>query len=149
MPIFVFLKNSSDLYRIAENEDFLNKNKNFIENEYDLVPVSQNDFDALRLQKKSILNRTGNTVTLENISVSFSSVVEMQKELNNYISIIDNYLINNSNKPLVNDLILYKNYLKTINPSALITETNKVLNSSIEEYVENQGIKSINLLQLL
>jgi hypothetical protein len=149
MPIFVFLKNSSDLYRIAENEDFLNKNKNFLENQYDLVSVSQNDFDALRLQKKLILNRTGNTVTLQNISVSFSSVVEMQKELNNYISIIDNYLINNSNKPVANDLILYKNYLKNINPSALITETNKVLNSSIEEYVENQGIKSINLLQLL
>jgi hypothetical protein len=158
MAIFIFQKNSSALYRIAENQDVLNNNKNFIESEYDLVTVSQEDFNSIRLNKKTIVSRVGDTVTLEDAPFAFTEIFRMQENINSIISIIDNYLAINSHKPMASDIITYKNYIQTINPSTLITETNTSvhpnipaipLNMSIEEYVENQEIKAINLFQLL
>jgi hypothetical protein len=54
MAIFIFLKNSSNLYRIAENQNVMDQNKNFFDNQYDLVTVNQEDFDNVRLNKKII-----------------------------------------------------------------------------------------------
>ena len=82
----------------------------------------------------------------------------MQENINTIVSVIDSYLATNSHKPMASDIITYKNYVQTIDPSILITEENTSvtpiitgipLNMSVEEYVENQGIKAINLLQLL
>jgi hypothetical protein len=158
MAIFIFEQNSHLLYRIAENQDVLNNNKNFIESEYDLVTVSQEYFNSIRLNKKTIVSRVGDTITLEDISVSFTEIFRMQENINSIMSVLDNYLAINSHKPMASDIITYKNYIQTINPSTLITEVDMSvephtpaipLNSSIEEYSENQGIKAINLLQLL
>ena len=158
MAIFIFLKNSSNLYRITENQEVMDQNKNFFDNQYDLVTVSQEDFDNVRLNKKSFLNRVENTVTLQDITVSFTETARMQENINSIVSTIDNYLISNSNKPMASDVITYKNYIQTIDPKTLITDEDFSktpitppipLNSSVEEYVENQGIKAINILQLL
>ena len=158
MAIFIFLKNSSDIYRIAENKDVMDQNKNFFDDQYDLVTVNQEDFNNIRLNKKTIVSRVGDTVTLEDLTVSFSESSKMQENINSIISVMDNYLIGNSNKPMASDIITYKNYIQTINPTTLITDEDFSktppippipLNSSVEEYVENQGIKAISVLQLL
>jgi hypothetical protein len=160
MAIFIFLKNTPDLYRIAENQDIMDQNKNFFDHEYDLVTVSQEDFHNVRLNKIFILNRTENTVTFEqeNANIFFTKQLQLQEHINSIVSAINSYLDNNLNKPMASDIITYKNYLLTIKPSTLITEEDMSvdppisavrLNGSIEEYVENQGIKAINLLQLL
>jgi len=158
MAILIFVKNTSNLYKIAENQDVLNKNKNFIESEYDLVTCSEENFNDIRLCKKVISDRVGNNIVLESTSVSFSSYRIMKEFINNVVSQLDNHLNNNSNKPMAGAIITYKNYIQTIDPSTLITEVDMSvephvpaipLNSSLEEYVENQGVKAINLLQLL
>jgi hypothetical protein len=158
MAILIFIKNSSEFYRIAENQEVLDNNKNFSDSEYDLVTVSQEDFDGLRLNKKTIINRVENTVTLEDTLVSFTESAKMQENINSIISVIDSYLISNLNKPMASDIITYKNYIQTIDPKTLITDEDFSktpptppipLNMSVEEYAENQGIKAINTLQLL
>ena len=158
MAIFIFQKNSSDIYRIAENQEVMDQNKNFFDDQYDLVTVNQENFDGLRLNKKTIVSRVGDTVTLEDFPISFTESAMMQEDINSIISVIDEYLISNSNKPMASDIITYKNYIQTINPKTLITDEDFSktpptppipLNSSVEEYVENQGIKTINILQLL
>lgn len=157
MAIFIFNKNSFDLYRIAENQNVMDQNKNFIDSDYDLVTINQEDFDNIRLCKK-IINKVGNTFTLEDNSATFNKHAVMQENINTIVSVIDSYLATNSHKPMASDIITYKNYVQTIDPSILITEENTSvtpiitgipLNMSVEEYVENQGIKAINLLQLL
>ena len=157
MAIFIFNKNSFDLYRIAENQNVMDQNKNFIDSDYDLVTINQEDFDNIRLCKK-IINKVGDTFTLEDNSATFNKHAVMQENINTIVSVIDSYLATNSHKPMASDIITYKNYVQTIDPSILITETNTSvtpiitgipLNMSVEEYVENQGIKAINLLQLL
>jgi hypothetical protein len=158
MAILIFEQNLPFLYRISENQDVMDKNKNFFNSEYDLVTVSQEDFNSIRLNKKTIVSRIGDTVTFEDISVSFTEIFMMQENINSIISVINSYLAINSHKPMASDIITYKNYIQTIDPSTLITETNTSvhpnipaipLNMSVEEYTENQGIKAINLLQLL
>jgi hypothetical protein len=158
MAIFIFIKNSPGLYRIAENQEVLDSNKNFSDSEYDLVTVSQEDFNSLRLNKKTIINRVENTVTLKDTPVSFTESAKMQENINSITSVIDSYLISNSNKPMASDIITYKNYIQTIDPKTLITDEDFSktpitppipLNMSVEEYAENQGIKAINTLQLL
>ena len=47
MAIFIFNKNSFDLYRIAENQNVMDQNKNFIDSDYDLVTINQEDFDNI------------------------------------------------------------------------------------------------------
>jgi hypothetical protein len=157
VAIFIFNKNSFDLYRIAENQNVMDQNKNFIDSDYDLVTINQEDFDNIRLCKKNI-NKVGNTFTLEDNSATFNKHAVMQENINTILSVIDSYLATNSHKPMASDIITYKNYVQTIDPSILITEENTSvtpiitgipLNMSVEEYVENQGIKAINLLQLL
>jgi hypothetical protein len=157
VAIFIFNKNSFDLYRIAENQNVMDQNKNFIDSDYDLVTINQEDFDNIRLCKK-IINKVGNTFTLEDNSATFNKHAVMQENINTIVSVIDSYLATNSHKPMASDIITYKNYVQTIDPSILITEENTSvtpiitgipLNMSVEEYVENQGIKAINLLQLL
>ena len=158
MAIFIFLKNSSKFYRIAENQEVLDNNKNFINSEYDLVTVSQEDFNNIRLNKKTIVSRVENTVTFEDTFFSFIERARMQENINSIISVIDSYLAINSHKPMASDIITYKNYIQTIDPSTLITEGDTSVSpnvpaipftSSIEEYAESQGIKAIHLLQLL
>lgn len=158
MSILIFIKNTSNLYKIAENQDVLNTNKNFFESDYDLVTCSEENFNDIRLNKKSILSRVGDNIVLESISVNFSVRNIMKGYINNVVSQLDSYLNNNSNKPMSGAIITYKNYIQTIDPSTLITEVDMSvephvpaipLNSSLEEYVENQGVKAINLLQLL
>jgi len=158
MAILIFIKNSSELYKIAENQEVLDNNKNFSDSEYDLVTVSQEDFNSLRLNKKWVSNRAGNTVTLSDCINSFDVISILQNIISNTVSIMDNYLVSNETKPMASSVITYRNYLKTIDPSALITEIDisvkpnipaVPLNYSLEEYTENQGIKAISPLELL
>jgi hypothetical protein len=155
MAIFIFQHNLPLLYRIAENKDVMDQNKNFFDSEYDLVTVSQEDFNNIRLNKKTIESRVDNTVTLKDAGpTSFTEISTMQEHINDIISIINSYLVINPNKPMTGDIITYKNYLQKIElstlPKTLSLDGKTVsFNSSMEEYCENQGIKAINLLQLL
>jgi hypothetical protein len=65
----------------------------------------------------------------------------MQENINSIISVIDSYLVINSNKPMASDIITYKNYIQTIDLSTLITENTSLNgNSSYSFKYVSRGI---------
>jgi hypothetical protein len=152
MAVFVFLKNSDDilgtLYRIASSQSIYDTNKNWQDDLYDVITVEDINYTSVKLGTKSVISKNGSTVSYEEINTIFNTQVSLTNYINNVISMIDNWLVNNSSKPLASLVITYKNFIKSINVSTLITEENP-LNSSLEAYVENQGITAIHPLELL
>ena len=67
MAIFIFTKNSDDvensIFCIAANQTVLDENKNWDENKYDVLTVSDNDFNEVKLGNKIIKSKNGNTET--------------------------------------------------------------------------------------
>jgi hypothetical protein len=152
MSIFVFSKNSDNqtgyLYRIASSQSVYDANKNWQDDLYDVIVVNDDDYLAIKLGNKSVISKNGSTIFYDEISTSFNTQDSLTSYIDSVINLIDNWLINNSSKSLASLVITYKNFIKSINVSTLITEENP-LNSSLEAYVENQGITAIHPLELL
>ena len=152
MSIFVFSKNSDNqtgyLYRIASSQSVYDANKNWQDDLYDVIVVNDDDYLAIKLGNKSVISKNGSTIFYDEISTSFNTQDSLTSYIDSVINLIDNWLINNSSKSLASSVITYKNFIKSINVSTLITEENP-LNSSLEAYVENQGITAIHPLELL
>ena len=64
MAIFIFTKNSDDvensIFCIAANQTVLDENKNWDENKYDVLTVSDNDFNEVKLGNKIIKSKNKN-----------------------------------------------------------------------------------------
>lgn len=147
MAYFIFFKNADNqagvLYRIAENESDLNSliiNKS----EYKIIEDSQINFENVKYNLKSAEKYNGNTITYLDNTFSFSN----KKILLDYISLIKlnikSFLDNNKNHPLFNTWNNYYNQLDTFDPNSL----NYPLNKSLEQYLNEQGQLSLNILQL-
>jgi hypothetical protein len=153
MSIFIFSKNSNNvlgsLYKIASSQSVYDANKNWQDDLYDIVTVNDNDYTAVKLEIKYVVSKNGNEVTYENCEVRFTSENQLTSYINNIKTIFEGWLIYNSAKPFASSAITYLNYIKSINVSSLsITEENP-LNSSLEAYVESQGIAAVHPLELL
>jgi hypothetical protein len=153
MAVFIFSKNSDGktgvLYRIASNQSIYNDNKNWQDDLYDIITVNDDDYTAVKLGTKSVISKNGNTVSYNELNISFGTTDNLTSYINSVVNIIEDWLINNSSKPLASSVIIYKNYIQNIDVSSLsITEENP-FNSSLESYVEDQGITAIHPLELL
>lgn len=153
MAIFIFSKHSDNingsLYRIASSQSVYDANKNWQDDLYDIVTVNDNDYTAVKLGTKSVINKNQNTISYGEINTSFNTQDSLTNYIDSVINTIDEWLINNSSKPLASSVIAYKNFIRSIDVSSLsITEENP-LNSSLEAYVEDQGITAIHSLELL
>jgi hypothetical protein len=153
MSIFIFSKNSNNkqgyLYKIASSQSVYDANKNWQDDLYDLVIVEDVDYNAVKFGTKHVLFKNENQITYENYEPKFTSQDQLTSYINNIIFIFEEWLKINNSKPFASNVILYLNYIKSINVSSLsITEENP-LNSSLEFYVENQGITAIHPLELL
>jgi hypothetical protein len=152
MAIFIFSKNSDNklgcLYRVASSQSVYDANKNWKDDLYDLVTVDNTDYNAVKLGTKLVISKNGNTVSYNELNISFNTTDSLTSYINSVINIIEDWLINNSSKTLASSVITYKNFIQSIDVSSLsITEENP-LNSSLEAYVENQGVTSIHPLEL-
>jgi hypothetical protein len=152
MAIFIFSKNSDNklgcLYRIASSQSVYDANKNWQDDLYDIITVNDDDYTAVKLGTKSVISKNGSTVSYQETNTSFNTPVSLTSYINSITDIINEWLINNSSKPLASLVITYKNFIQSIDVSSLsITEENP-LNSSLEAYVENQGVTSIHPLEL-
>ena len=74
MAIFIFRKDSNDqtgaLCNIAENQTVLDNNWNGNSLNYDMVNVSDELFNSVRLQEKAIISKNGETVNTIDLSVA-------------------------------------------------------------------------------
>ena len=110
--------------------------------------VDNTDYNAVKLGTKLVISKNGNTVSYNELNISFNTTDSLTSYINSVINIIEDWLINNSSKTLASSVITYKNFIQSIDVSSLsITEENP-LNSSLEAYVENQGVTSIHPLEL-
>ena len=147
MSYFIFQKNSENIegsiYRIAENESDLN-NLNIINSDYKIIEDSQDNFNSVKKYLKYPLKYIGNEIIFIDTNLSF----EKKENLKNYIdscnNIIKTFLNVNINHPLFNRWNNYFNQLNTLN----LDNINYPLNMSLEKYLDDLGLTSLNTLQI-
>jgi hypothetical protein len=181
MPKIFFKKDSENelgsLIRIAEDElDAQHLNLDL--NVHTVKDITEEDFNLVRLNEKEIISYTGNVVNFQIKVNLFNTREGLQRYIDDVSSLIEDNLIKNSNHPKSEKWIAYKNAIKSINVSSVITDGVEdrsevlegydkeladqgkykypitggiVLNSSLERYVENNfnGVSAIHPLQLI
>jgi len=147
MAYFVFLKNLDNIegsfYKIAENSSDLN-NLNIFKDDYKIIEDTQENFNFVKFYKKSVLKYNGDAITyVDNINLintksSIEFKINLEKER------IKMFLQNNPNHPLFDRWNNYYNQLNNLNLNSITYPLNK----SLEQYFNDLGQPSFNILQL-
>ena len=147
MSYFIFLKNldniEATIYRIAENQSDLN-NLNITKSEYKIIEDSQSNFDLVKYGNKLPNKYNNNVINFIDISYSFNKKETLQSYINNFKNQIKQFLDNNLNHPLYNLWNNYYNQLINLNLNDIIYPLDK----SLEQYFKDQGLISLNPLQI-
>ena len=168
MAIFIFAKDSDNqtgsLYRIADNQSNYDANKNWNDDMYDLVTVSDSDFNSVKLRDKNVVSKNGSTVTYDDVVWKYNLASVLQNDINSTIADIENWLSVNSEKPMASSVTTYLNYLKGLDATNIVTDPSgdatyddsnnsysdgTPLNMSLESYAVSQGQTPYTILQLL
>lgn len=146
MSYFIFLKNLDDIegtiYKIAENEadlNFLNINKN----DYKIIQDTQINFNAVKFSTKSPSKYNGDTIVFS-LQENYLNKINLEQEINNFKKAIKNFTENNPNHPLLNRWNDYYNQLSSLNLDNIAYPLNK----SLEQYFNDLGQPSYNILQI-
>jgi hypothetical protein len=147
MAYFLFSKDSDNingtLYRIYENQNDLN-NSNINQNVYKIIEDSQENFNLCKFGNKLPISYNNNNIVYENINAVFLSKEHLLNYINNIKNNINDFINNNPNHP---SLSIWKNYYNQINNLNLDSITYP-LNKSLEQYFNDLGQPSFNILQL-
>jgi hypothetical protein len=147
MAYFVFLKNrdneESSLYRIAENLSDLN-NFNIFKEDYKIIEDTQENFNFVKFYKKNVLKYSGETIIYEDNIPAIKSKSHAEFKIKIEKEIIEKFLQNNKNHALFNNFNNYLNQLNTLNLDSITYPLNK----SLEEYFNDLGQPSYNILQI-
>ena len=162
MAKLIFNKGFADqLYRIARDEDFLNANKNFDIDKFDIIEISSSDFNDIKNGQKIVLSHDGSTVSYDDPNHTNSPdgpapngttdnyiFYERANDLQNYLDWLldqfESYLRNNPSKPLATSVSTYYNYLKELDAASIVP-----LSVSLEQYASDQGQDPVHPLELL
>jgi hypothetical protein len=146
MAYFIFLKDfeniEGSLYRIAENENDL-INLNISQSDYKIIEDSQSNFNLVKYGNKSAL-RYNNTITYSDLNISFAKKEELQSFVKDFKDQIKLFTDNNTNHQLLSRWNNYYNQLNTLNLDSITYPLNK----SLEQYFNDLGQPSLNILQL-
>jgi len=147
MAYFVFLKNldntEGSIYKIAENLSDLN-NLNIFKEDYKIIEDTQENFNFVKFCKKKVLKYSGETITYEDNNFFNKNKKSMENEINNKKNLIEQFLKNNPNHSLFNRWNSYYSQLNNVNVDSIAYPLNK----SLEEYFNDLGQPSFNILQL-
>lgn len=132
----------NSLYRIAEDDNYLN-NLNMNKINYKIINISNNDFNAIKLNNKTFIKYNGDEVFYENINNYFTkttlaSYIEQQKK------VIKDFLDNNKSHINFDQWNSYYNQLSNLN----LENISFPLEKSLEQYFIDNGQTSLNTLQL-
>jgi hypothetical protein len=166
MAYFIFKKNSDgvvgSLYRIAENESYLN-NLNINLSNYKVIEDSQSNFENVKYGFKCVEKYNNNVITYLDNEYGFSTKVDVKgvtysarKSLKNYVDSVKlslkSFLDVNKNNLNFNVFNDYYNQLNNLNINTVIPLNDQneeiPLNSSLEQYFKDQNLISINPLQI-
>lgn len=147
MYYFIFLKNSDNvegtLCKIAENENDLN-NLNIIQSDYKIIEDSQENFNAVKFGTKYVSKYNGNVINFITSENLFKKKEDLKSFINQYKIEIKQFTDNNPNSPLFSRWNNYYNQLNNLN----IDNINYPLTISLEQYFNDLGQPSFNILQL-
>ena len=132
-----------NIYRIAENNTDLN-NLNIIKSDYKIIEDTQENFQAVKFRTKYPTTHNNVSIVYENLNISFNEKENLRLYIEHTKYLIDFFLNSNLNHPSYN---LWKDYRNQINILNLSNITYP-LNKSLEQYLEDLGQPSLNILQL-
>ena len=144
MAYFVFVKNSDNLegtlYKICKNLNDLN----IIQSDYKIIEDSEENFNAVKNRTKKILKYNNDTIIFDNESKIYNDKKELENEIFCFKQLITNFLKNNINHSLYSVWNDYYNQLNNLN----LDNITYPLNKSLEQYFNDLGQPSYNILQL-
>jgi hypothetical protein len=147
MAYFIFLKNFNNLsgsfYKMAENLSDLN-NLNIFEDDYKIIEDTQENFNLVKFNIKNVVKYSGDTITYGDNDCFIKNKKNMEIDINYNKKLIERFLENNPNHLLFNRWNNYLNQLNNVNVD-LITYP---LNKTLQEYFNDLGQPSYNILQL-
>ena len=147
MAYFIFLKNLDDvfgsLYKIAENQNDLN-NLSIDPNSYKVIENNNINFNDVKFGNKIAVKYVNDNIEFLDNANLFSK----KEHLENYISVfkekINEFLKNNPNHTFFNRWNNYYNQLNNLDLDTIIYPLNK----SLEQYFNDLGQPSYNILQI-
>lgn len=147
MAYFIFNKNSDnltgDLYKIAESQSDLN----YINIEKSLFKIIEDNtinFNSIKNGSKIVEKYNGEVITYLDFISSFKNKQQLESYVTNYKNSIKLFLDNNPNHALFNRWSNYYNQLNNLNLDSI----NYPLNISLEQYFNDLGQTSYNILQI-
>lgn len=147
MSYFIFLKNfdniNGSIYRIAENQSDLN-NININQPDYKIIQESTDNFNSVKLGNKFPIKYNNDSITFENYTCSFINKEDLQKYIDGFKNQIKQFTDNNSNHQLFSRWNNYYNQLSSLNLDSITYPLNK----SLEQYFNDLGQPSLNILQI-
>jgi hypothetical protein len=147
MAYFIFLKNLDNiegtLYKIAENQSDLN-NLNIINSDYKIIEDSQYTFDQIKFGSKVPVSYNNNIITYIDTTILFTDKKSLQNYIDNFKKEIKQFTDNNPNHPLLSRWNDYYTQLNNLNLDSITYPLNK----SLEQYFNDLGQTSLNILQI-
>ena len=147
MAYFIFNKNSDnltgDLYKIAENQSDLNY-INIEKSLYKIIEDNSINFNSIKNGSKIVEKYNGEVITYLDFISSFKNKQQLESYVSTYKNSIKLFLDNNPNHALFNRWNNYYNQLNNLNLDSI----NYPLNISLEQYFNDLGQTSYNILQL-
>jgi len=141
----------TEIHRMAESETFMDANKSFHNEHMTIIEINNTDFSNFKKGLSRFVSCDGTNVVWESITPDSITAPEgLQAEIDYYVDHLDNWIAasKNQNKPMWSDVSDFRDYIKGLNPSSIVTEGNP-LNSTLVKYTMDQGEKAFHLFELL
>jgi len=138
------ITNQNMLYKIAA-DDTAKSNLNINESDYEIVNISDADFNKIKLGigKLEYSNGSYSVVDIENGNI-ITSEKNLISIIDNYVRFFDNWLNNNSGNVNYNKVLNFCNFLKSFDTSQFSYPTNH----TFEQYLNDNSIDFITPLQI-
>jgi hypothetical protein len=147
MAYFIFSKNSENvegsLYKIAENQNDLNS-LNIDQLNYKIIEDTQDNFNSVKLNTKCVVKYNNDSISYENLYIIFKDKEVLNNYINDFKDIIKQFTDSNPNHLFYNQWNNYYNQLNNLN----LDNITYPLNKSLEQYFNDLGQTSLNILQL-
>ena len=153
MAYFVFTKNldnvSGVLYKIAENLNDLN-NVNIVKSAYNIIEDTQENFNYVKLSLKIVNDYNNQTINYIDLreqgqdTIFFKDSISLQNYVDQVKKDIEPFLKNNLNHPYFQKWYDYYVQLSNLNVSTI----QYPLKQTLEQYFQNLGQLSLNILQI-
>ena len=145
MPKLIFVKNNDitkgNLFKIAKDQSHIDNNADWNQEDYNIVDISQSDFDGVRLETKHVIFDGTNVTYEDNPQDEYDQDHASNKE--HIVTILNNWLEVNSSKPFASNVTSYRDYLVSLDASTV------PVREGLEKWINDQGQEVIHPLELV